>query len=210
MFIAMVSAGGKKRMRTKYFKRILGGLILGLSLLGIGAVSSTTTQAQYPWPTQDQIRQRERERQRELRRQREQQARQGGYYDQYGNYHPATAQNGWYDQNGVFHPNANQNGYYNRNSNGYYNNRRSGRFNDGYPDLGGSFDFRQTALNAGFNDGTKAGREDRRRGRYNLQGHSEYQKATRDYNSGRGDRYLYQQYYRVAFEHGYADGYSGY
>jgi hypothetical protein len=199
-------------MRTKYFKRILGGLILGLSLLGIGAVSSTTTQAQYPYPTQDQIRQRERERQRELRRQREQQARQGqgGYYDQYGNYHPATAQNGWYDQNGVFHPNANQNGYYNRNSNGYYNNRRSGRFNDGYPDLGGSFDLRQTAMNAGFTDGVKAGRDDLRKNRgYNIQGHSEYQKATRDYNSGRGDRNLYQQYYRMAFEHGYADGYTG-
>ncbi len=195
-------------MQIKYFKRILGGLILGLSLFGIGAISSTTAQAQYPWGQDRDQRERERERQRELRRQREQQARQGGWYDQYGNYHPAPAQNGWYDQDGVFHPNTNQNGYYNRNRS--YNNNRSGRFNDGYPDLGGSFVFRQTALNAGFNDGTKAGREDRRRGRYNLQGHSEYQKATRDYNSGRGDRYLYQQYYRVAFEHGYADGYSGY
>jgi hypothetical protein len=197
-------------MRTKYFKRILGGLILGLSLLGIGAMSSTTAQAQYPpwWQNRDQ-RERERERQRELRRQREQQARQGGYYDQYGNYHPATNQNGYYDQNGVFHPYSNQNGYYNRN--GYYNNNRSGRFNDGYPDLGGSFDLRQTAMNAGFTDGVKAGRDDLRRNRgYNIQGHSEYQKATRDYNSGRGDRYLYQQYYRMAFEHGYADGYAGY
>ena len=194
-------------MRTKYFKRILGGLILGLSLLGIGVVSSTTAQAQYPW-SQDQ-RERERERQRELRRQREQQARQGGWYDQYGNYHAANTQNGYYDQRGVFHPysNQNQNGYYNRNGNGNYG---YGRSNDGYPNLGGSFDLRQTALNAGFADGAKAGREDRRRGRYNIQGHSEYQKATRDYNSSRGDRYIYQQYYRVAFEHGYADGYAGY
>ena len=202
-------------MRTKYFTRIFGGLILGLSLLGIGVMSSTTAQAQYPYPTQDEMRQRERERQRELRRQREQQARQGGWYDQYGNYHPATnQQNGYYDQYGQFHSYSNQNGYYNRNDNynrnGYYNNNRSGRFNDGYPDLGGSFDLRQTAMNAGFTDGVKAGREDMRRSRgYNVQGHSEYQKATRDYNSGRGDRYLYQQYYRMAFEHGYADGYTG-
>jgi hypothetical protein len=191
-------------MQTKYFKRILGGLILGLSLLGIGAVSSTTAQAQYPWGQDRDQRERERERQRELRRQREQQAQQGGYYDQYGNYHAAnTQQNGYYDRNGVFHPYANQNGYYNRNN-------RSGRFNDGYPDLGGSFDLRQTAMNAGFTDGVKAGREDSRRNRgYNVQGHGEYQKATRDYNSNRGDRSLYQQYYRMAFEHGYADGYTG-
>ncbi len=197
-------------MQTKYFKRFLGGLILGLSLLGIGAMSSTTAQAQYPWwQNRDQQRERERERERELRRQREQQARQGGWYDQYGNYHAATNQNGYYDRNGVFHPYSNENGYYNRN--GYYNNNRSGRFNDGYPDLGGSFDLRQTAMNAGFTDGVKAGNEDLRRGRgYNIQGHSEYQRATRDYNSSRGDRYLYQQYYRMAFEHGYADGYEGY
>jgi hypothetical protein len=195
-------------MQTKHFSRIFGGLILGLSLLGIGVMSSTTAQAQYPW-NQDQ-RQRERDRERELRRQREQQARQGGWYDQYGNYHAAnTQQNGYYDQNGVFHPYSNQNGYYNRNGN--YNNNRSGRFNDGYPDLGGSFDLRQTAMNAGFADGVKAGNQDLRNRRgYNIQGHSEYQKATRDYNSSRGDRYLYQQYYRMAFEHGYADGYEGY
>ena len=215
-------------MKAKYFKQILGGLILGLSLLGIAMVSSTTAQAQYPWQYENQRqRELERQRQRELRRQREQQARQGGWYDQYGNYHPATTQSGWYDQYGnyhpattqsgwydqygVFHP-TNQNGYYNDNDydnrNGYYRGRNS---NDGYPNLGGSFDLRQTALNAGFADGAKAGREDRNRRRgYNVQGHSEYQKATRDYNSNRGDRYLYQQYYRVAFEHGYADGYSGY
>ena len=193
-------------MKTNYLKKDVGGLILGLSLLGISAMSSATAQAQYPWERNQDQRQRdyERQRQRELRRQREQQAQQGGWYDQYGNYHPATTQNGWYDQYGVFHP-SNQNGYYN--NNGY----NRGRNSDGYPNLGGSFDLRQTALNAGFADGAKAGREDRRRGRgYDVQGHSEYQRATRDYNSGRGDRYLYQQYYRVAFEHGYADGYAGY
>ena len=197
-------------MKTNYLKKIVGGLILGFSLLGISVMSSATAQAQYPWDWNQNQRQRdyERQRQRELQRQREQQAQQGGWYDQYGNYHPATTQSGWYDQNGVFHP-SNQNGYYNNNgynNNGYYR----GRSSDGYPNLGGSFDLRQTALNAGFADGAKAGRDDRRRGRYNVQGHSEYQRATRDYNSSRGDRYLYQQYYRVAFEHGYADGYAGY
>jgi len=209
-------------MKKNYMNKIVGGLILGLSLLGIGVMSSVTAQAQYPWWDNQNQRQRdyERQRQRELRRQREQQAQQGGWYDQNGNYHPATTQNGWYDQYGVFHR-SDQNGYYNNNNgyynnnNGYYNNNNNGyyrgRSSDGYPNLGGSFDLRQTALNAGFADGAKAGREDRRRGgSYDVQGHSEYQRATRDYNSSRGDRYLYQQYYRVAFEHGYADGYAGY
>ena len=200
-------------MKRNYLKKIAGGLILGFSLLGIGVMSSTTAQAQYPWWQNQDQRQRdyERQRQRELERQREQQAQQGGWYDQYGNYHPATNQNGWYDQNGRFYPSSDRNRNYN--DNGYYNNNgyRRGRSSDGYPNLGGSFDLRQTALNAGFADGAKAGREDRRRGRgYDVQGHSEYQRATRDYNSSRGDRYLYQQYYRVAFEHGYADGYAGY
>lgn len=88
--------------------------------------------------------------------------------------------------------------------------RRGGR-NDGYGNYGGSFQLRQTALNAGFNDGTKAGREDRRRNRsYDPSNHSEYRKGTNDYSSRLGDRYTYQQYYREAFEHGYADGYGGY
>ena len=90
-------------------------------------------------------------------------------------------------------------------------NRRDGRYNDGYPDLGGSFDLRQTALNAGFADGAKEGRKDRsKRERFDFRDESGYQKATRDYSSRLGDRGLYQRYYREAFEHGYDDGYAGY
>jgi len=43
--------------------------------------------------------------------------------------------------------------------------RRHGRNNDGYPNLGGTFQLRQTALNAGYNEGIKEGRNDRRRNR---------------------------------------------
>src|ERR1043165_1808619 len=75
---------------------------------------------------------------------------------------------------------------------------------NGYPNWGGSFELRQTALNAGFNDGTKEGQRDMQRGRRsNYNDFSEYRSATRDYNSREGDRYLYQRYYRIAFEHGY-------
>jgi hypothetical protein len=90
-------------------------------------------------------------------------------------------------------------------------NRRGDRFNDGYPDLGGSFNLRQTAMNAGFNTGVKAGRDDRRRGRpYEYRDESAFQKATKDYSERLGDLGLYRTYFRMAFDHGYADGYAGY
>jgi hypothetical protein len=92
-----------------------------------------------------------------------------------------------------------------------YNNRR---YNDPYRDpygYGGSAQLRQTALNAGYNQGIKEGRKDRSRGeRYEFRDESDYRNATTDYSSRLGDRGLYQQYYRQGFENGYADGYRGY
>jgi hypothetical protein len=92
---------------------------------------------------------------------------------------------------------------------GYGNN--GGYSNDGYGNYGGSFDLRQTALNAGFADGAKEGRKDRSRNeRHDYTDESDFQKATRDYSSRLGDRSLYQRYYREAFANGYDDGYNGY
>jgi hypothetical protein len=89
--------------------------------------------------------------------------------------------------------------------------RRRGRDNDGYGNYGGSYELRQTALNAGFAEGVKEGRKDRQHGdRYDYQDEGAYQKATKDYNSRLGDRELYRRYFREGFEHGYADGYNGY
>lgn len=89
--------------------------------------------------------------------------------------------------------------------------RRRGRGGDDYPNYGGSFQLRQTALNAGYNEGIKEGRNDRRKGRsYEFRNSSSYQKATKDYNSRDGDRELYRQYFRMAFENGYDAGYNGY
>ena len=89
--------------------------------------------------------------------------------------------------------------------------RRGGRYNDGYSDLGGSFQLRQTALNAGANEGNKEGRKDRSRGeRFDFTDESAFQKGTKDYSSRLGDRELYRRYFREAFENGYRDGYSGY
>lgn len=96
-----------------------------------------------------------------------------------------------------------------RNNNGDQN--RGDRNEDGYSNLGGSFQLRQTALNAGFGEGVKQGRDDRRsRNSNGFQRQGTYQKATKDYSSRLGDRDIYQRYFREAYEHGYADGYAGY
>ena len=180
-------------MKILNLKNIGGALLGSMMLLGTVMVSGTTTQAQYPYPNQDQYRrqrdyeraQRERARQAEIERQRQMRNDQYGQYGQYGN-----------DQ-------------WNRND--QWNNRgRRGRNGDGYGNFGGSYELRQTALNAGYNEGNKAGRNDRRSGRYDPTRSSAYRNAMKDYNSRMGDRYAYQQYFRAAFENGYSDGYNGY
>ena len=90
-------------------------------------------------------------------------------------------------------------------------NGRRGSY-DSYPNLGG-YEFRQTALNAGYNEGLKQGRSDRNR-RWGLGGNdfrnsSAYRNANKDYNSRFRDRDLYARYFRMAFETGYQDGLNG-
>ncbi|HKO60970.1 MAG TPA: hypothetical protein VJV03_07420 [Pyrinomonadaceae bacterium] len=90
-------------------------------------------------------------------------------------------------------------------------NWRGDRASDGYGNYGGSFDLRQTALNAGFSLGAKEGRRDRERGeRLDWRDESKFQSATEDYSSRLGNRELYRTYFRQAFENGYKDGYAGY
>ena len=61
---------------------------------------------------------------------------------------------------------------------------RDRRYNDPYNDpygYGGSAQLRQTALNAGYNQGIKEGRKDRSRGeRYEFRDEGAYQNATTD------------------------------
>jgi hypothetical protein len=170
-----------KLMNMKNF----GGAILGLVMLfGIGMLSSTTAQAHYT-PKQDQYRrQREIQRQAEIQRQYEIRRQQEILRAQQQN-------SRW------------GNDQYNRPG-------RRGRNWDGYGNMGGSYELRQTALNAGYNEGAKAGRNDRRSGRYDPARSSAFRNATKDYNSRMGDRNAYQQYFRAAFQNGYSDGYYGY
>jgi hypothetical protein len=88
--------------------------------------------------------------------------------------------------------------------------RNDGRYDDRYG-YGGSFQLRQTALNAGYNEGIKEGRKDRSRGdRFEYRDEEDYRNANTDYSSRLGSRALYQQYFRQGFVNGYSDGYRGY
>ena len=88
---------------------------------------------------------------------------------------------------------------------------RRGRDWNGYGNYGGSYQLRQTALNAGYNEGIEEGRRDRNRGeRYGFADESDYRNATKDYSSRLGSRSLYQRYFRAGFENGYRDGWNGY
>ena len=89
-------------------------------------------------------------------------------------------------------------------------NRRGGNW-DRYGSYGGGFQLRQTALNAGYNNGIQEGRKDRSRGdRFDYRDEGDFQKATEDYSSRLGDRELYRRYFREGFANGYEDGYRGY
>ncbi len=76
---------------------------------------------------------------------------------------------------------------------------------------GGSFQLRQTALNAGYNEGIKEGRRDRQNGeRFEYRDEEDFRNANTDYSSRLGNRELYRQYFRQGFANGYRDGYRGY
>jgi hypothetical protein len=81
----------------------------------------------------------------------------------------------------------------------------------GNSNWGGNAQLRQTALNAGYNNGVKAGRDDERKGRrFNFTDESAYRNASKDYSSRLGSKSLYQRYFRQGFENGYRDGWNGY
>ena len=114
------------------------------------------------------------------------------------------ARNGRWDKN-----NGQRRDDYGRND--QYDRNRRGRNWDRYGGYGGSFQLRQTALNAGYNNGIQEGRKDRRHGdRFDYRDEGDFQRATEDYSSRLGDRELYKRYFREGFANGYEDGYRGY
>lgn len=82
---------------------------------------------------------------------------------------------------------------------------------DNYDNYGGSSHLRQTALNAGYNNGIKEGRKDSERNeRFDYRDEGDYRSATKDYSSRLGDRELYRRYFREGFANGYEDGFRRY
>jgi transcription termination factor Rho len=108
--------------------------------------------------------------------------------------------------------NSNNNGNYPDNNGNWDRNNRRGRNWDRYGSYGGNSQLRQTALNAGYNEGIKQGRSDRsrRNNGSDFRNNNAYRDASKDYSSKLGDRGLYQRYYREGYENGYYDGLNGY
>jgi type II secretory pathway pseudopilin PulG len=170
-------------MNSSHLQSKIGRLILAFSLLfGLVVASGITAQAQYQDDYWRQQRQYQREQQRRQREyQREQIRRQRERERAYG-----------YGNNGY--------------GNDVYSNNGYGNYNYGV-----AAQVRQTALNAGYNEGIREGRNDRSRGRgFDYADSSTYRNATKDYNSRYGDQEFYRQYFRQGFVNGYTDGYRGY
>src|SRR4029078_7469791 len=76
--------------------------------------------------------------------------------------------------------------------------------NFGNPNWGGDAVLRETALQAGYEEGIKAGRTDRSRGeKFNFADESAYKDAAKGYKAQLGDKTTYQRYFRAGFENGY-------
>ena len=86
----------------------------------------------------------------------------------------------------------------------YGRNRRTGN-------NGGSYDrteIRRRAESVGYEEGYRAGQDDRARGRnYDLQSHNTYRDATAGYDSSYGDVEYYRSIFRQAYQRGYDEGY---
>ena len=175
-------------MKINYFRNIAGTMLMAVSIM-LGVSSLTSVQAQYPYPD-DRYRQQQDDR----------------YRRDQDRYRQQQQDERWRQQNDRYRQ---QNDRWRRDQNQDW--RRRGSY-DSYPNWGG-WEFRQTALNAGYNEGLKQGRNDRNRrwgGRGDFRNSSAYRNADKDYNSRFRDRELYRRYFQMAFETGYRDGLNGY
>jgi hypothetical protein len=69
-------------------------------------------------------------------------------------------------------------------------------------------EIRRRALSIGYDEGFRAGQNDRASGRdRDFDDHSAYRDATSGYNSSYGNRELYRRSFREGFRRGYEDGY---
>ncbi len=200
-------------MKTRQLKTKIGSAILGLSMLG-GMGLATTTPTQAKNPSYGGQGQRDRDRDNRDRDNRDRDNRDRDNHDR-DNRDRENRDRDNRDRDNRDRDNRDRDNrdrdYRDQDRNQGNNRGWRRRSNDDYPNWGGSFQLRQTALNAGYNEGLKEGRKDRSKGRrFNFSDSNAFQKATKDYNSRAGDRELHRRYFRLAFENGYEAGYNGY
>jgi hypothetical protein len=89
--------------------------------------------------------------------------------------------------------------------------RRDNRRDDDYDYRNGGSnrnDIERQAVDFGYREGYRAGRDDRRDGQnYSYDDHNTYRDATAGYRSSYGDRELYRRYFQEGFRRGYDEGY---
>ncbi|HVG34316.1 MAG TPA: hypothetical protein VM911_14700 [Pyrinomonadaceae bacterium] len=94
---------------------------------------------------------------------------------------------------------------YDRNRNRSRGRNRRDRDDDGVFDRN---DLRQRALDVGYREGFRAGRDDNRNGRsFDYDDHDTYRDATAGYRNSYGDREVYRRYFQEGYRRGYDDGY---
>ncbi len=122
--------------------------------------------------------------------------------------HQRQERDGRYNNDGRYNDGRYNDGRYG--NDGYYD--RDGRSNDGYYDdgYGNGSDVRRVALERGYQEGIRAGRDDRSRNRgAHYEDHSGFRNATAGYNNRYGNIDAYRRSFRDGFRQGYEEGYNG-
>lgn len=98
-------------------------------------------------------------------------------------------------------------GYYGRDDDDYYGRRRDRDYR--HEDVYQRSDIRQEAYNRGYQEGLRAGSDDRYSNRrYDYEDHRTYRDATAGYRDHYGDRNTYRNNFREGFRRGYDEGYN--
>ncbi len=90
---------------------------------------------------------------------------------------------------------------------GYYDNNGGYNGNDGYYGNGGNSSNQQAVFDRGYQEGVRAGRDDRARNRqYNYEDHRAYRNTSSGNRDGYGDTGAYREGFRRGYDEGYRNG----
>ena len=117
------------------------------------------------------------------------------------------ARDGRWDGRGPRDDRGRDNDDWDDNDDDYGRGRRRDRDRDD-DGINGATEIRRQALSIGYDEGYRAGQNDRASGRdRDFEDHSAYRDATIGYRSSYGNRELYRRSFREGFRRGYEDGY---